>query len=61
MLMGMGRNPNRPVNIPIPTEIDSKMGGALHLPQNGIPLVLTHGHISSRQVLRTWTRGEAQT
>ena len=35
----MGQNPAPPVNIPIPTKIDSFW--VLHLPQNGIPLVLT--------------------
>ena len=34
-----------PVNLPIPTKIGSKMGAAPN-PQNGIPLVLTHGHLN---------------
>ena len=32
--MAMGQNPVPPVNIPIPTKIGSKLGGA-YLPQNG--------------------------
>ena len=43
--MAMGQNPVPPVNIPIPTKIGSKMGGA-PTNQNGVPLVLTHSHIS---------------
>ena len=36
--MAMGQNPVPPVNIPIPTKIPTKMGGAPT--PNGIPLVL---------------------
>ena len=43
--MGVGQIPVPPVNIPIPTKIPTKMGGA-PTNQNGIPLVLTHSHIS---------------
>ena len=39
-----------PVNIPSPTEIGSKMGGA-PTNQNGIPLVLTHSHV--KQTVQT--------
>ena len=38
----MGQKPAPPVNIPIPTKIGSKMGGA---PSPKIPLVLTHSQI----------------
>ena len=41
--VAMNQNPVPPVNIPIPTKIGSKMGGA-PTNQNGIPLVLTHSH-----------------
>ena len=37
--LAMGQNPVPPANIPIPTKIGSKMGGA--------PLVLTHSQIST--------------
>ena len=35
----------RPVNIPIPTQIGSKW--VVHLPQNGIPLLLTHSQLTA--------------
>ena len=39
--LAMGQNPVPPMNIPIPTKIGSKMGGA----PKTLPLVLTHGHL----------------
>ena len=48
--MAMGQNPAPPVNIPIPTKIGSKMGGEFTYPNNGIPLVLTHGQMAMDQV-----------
>ena len=42
--MAMGQKPVPPVNIPIPTKIGSKMGGAPKTPKM-VPLVLTHSHI----------------
>ena len=39
--LAMGQNPVPPVNIPF------RLKWVVHLPQNGIPLVLTHGHLSS--------------
>ena len=41
----MGQNPVPPVNIPIPTETGSKMGGEFTCPKI-VPLVLTHGRLT---------------
>ena len=42
--MAMGQKPIPPVNIPIPTEIGSKMGGEFTYPKM-VPVVLTHSQI----------------
>ena len=42
--VAMGQNSVPPVNIPIPTKISSKMGGA-PTPKM-VPLVLTHSHVA---------------
>ena len=49
----MGQNPVPPVNIPIPTKIGSKMGGA-PTNQNGTPLVLTG------QIICLWVKTRYQ-
>ena len=50
--MAMGQNPVPPVNIPIPSNIGSKMGGEFTYPKM-VPLVLTHSHI---KIIPVWPR-----
>ena len=51
--MAMGQSPVPPVNIPIPTK--QVLEWVVHLPENGIPLVLTTTAISRDAVAPIWT------